>query len=105
MLTTLVLSGFDFKRKSEFDLKRFMPTLLERMDRMSMYSGLEARVAGRYRSHIVRFLQSKNDEVPFADYRLVGTWEYLTRNGTKGILRDAFDGEISKEVLWRKKNP
>ncbi len=81
----------DTREVSYLNLKWFMPTLLERMDRMSMYSGLEARV-------------------PFADYRLVGLvfnlpWEYLTRKGTKGILRDAFDGEISKEVLWRKKNP
>ncbi len=79
------------KKMSYLNLKWFMPTLLERMDRMSMYSGLEARV-------------------PFADYRLVEhvynlPWEYLTRRGTKGILRDAFDGVISDEVLWRKKNP
>ncbi len=76
---------------SYINLKWFMPTLLERMDRMSMYNGLEARV-------------------PFADYRVVELawnlpWEYKTRKGTKGILRDAFDGVISDEILWRKKNP
>ncbi len=32
-------------------------------------------------------------------------WEYKTRKGTKGILRDAFDGVLSDEILWRKKNP
>ncbi len=73
------------------NLKWFMPTLLERMDRMSMYNGLEARV-------------------PFADYRVVELewnlpWEYKTRKGTKGILRDAFDDVLSAEILWRKKNP
>ncbi len=52
------------------NLKWFMPTLLERMDRMSMYSGLEARV-------------------PFADYRIVDTihivWRHIIMQASKSI--------------------
>ncbi len=70
----------------------FMQTLLERKDRMSMAHGLEVRV-------------------PFADHELV---EYvfhipheMKRTGgvEKGLLRHAFDRQLPKDVLWRKKNP
>ena len=70
----------------------FMQTLLDRKDRMSMYSGLEVRV-------------------PFCDYRIA---EYLYRvpwrfkdynNREKGLLRYAMNGLLPEEILWRKKSP
>lgn len=69
-----------------------MTTLLDRMDRTSMYSGLEARV-------------------PFADHRIIEyiwnvPWEFKCRNGVvKGLLRDACKGLLPDELLWRKKSP
>jgi len=74
------------------NLKWFMITLLDRMDRCSMYSGLEARV-------------------PFADHRIVDyiwnvPWEMKCPNGVvKGLLRDAGKGLIPDEILYRKKSP
>ncbi|MFJ8064483.1 asparagine synthase (glutamine-hydrolyzing) [Psychrobacillus sp. NPDC096426] len=70
----------------------FMPTLLERKDRMSMGASLEVRV-------------------PFADHRLVEyawniPWEMKMLNGhEKGILRKALEGILPDEVLYRKKSP
>lgn len=70
----------------------FMQTLLERKDRMSMYSSLEVRV-------------------PFCDYRIVEylysvPWEYkYYRNFEKGLLRYAMKGILPDEILWRKKSP
>lgn len=83
------------KRRREIaylNLKWFMVTLLDRMDRTSMYSGLEARV-------------------PLADYRIIEyvwnvPWEMKCRNGVvKGLLRHAGEGKLPREVLWRKKSP
>ena len=83
------------KRRREISFlnqKWFMTTLLDRMDRTSMYSGLEARV-------------------PFADYRIIEyiwnvPWEFKCRNGVvKGLLRDACKGLLPDELLWRKKSP
>jgi asparagine synthase (glutamine-hydrolysing) len=74
------------------NLKWFMVTLLDRMDRCSMYSGLEARV-------------------PFADHRIVEyvwnvPWDMKSRNGVvKGLLREAGKGLIPDEILYRKKSP
>lgn len=74
------------------NIKWFMQTLLDRMDRTSMHSGLEARV-------------------PFADYRIVEyafniPWEMKRRNGVeKSILRDAFHDVLPPELLYRKKSP
>lgn len=73
-------------------LTRFMPTLLDRKDRMSMAFGLELRV-------------------PFCDHRLVEyvwniPWEmknYQSRE--KGLLRHALTGLLPDDVLWRKKSP
>ena len=74
------------------NLDWFMQTLLDRKDRMSMYSSLEVRV-------------------PFCDYRIV---EYLYNvpwdmkdynNCEKGLLRQAMRGYLPDEVLWRKKSP
>ena len=73
-------------------LTRWMPTLLDRKDRMSMAFGLEVRV-------------------PFCDHRLV---EYVWNvpwhmknyeNREKGLLRHALTGILPDDVLWRKKSP
>jgi len=70
----------------------FMQTLLDRKDRMSMYSGLEVRV-------------------PFCDYRIAEymyavPWSYKDYNGCeKGLLRHAMQGLLPDAVLWRKKSP
>ncbi len=74
------------------NLDWFMQNLLERKDRMSMYSSLEVRV-------------------PFCDYRIVEylysvPWEYKDYNNyEKGLLRYAMRGILPDEVLWRKKSP
>lgn len=74
------------------NLKWFMVTLLDRMDRCSMYSGLEARV-------------------PFADHRIVEyiwnvPWDMKSPNGVvKGLLRDSGKGLIPDDILYRKKSP
>lgn len=73
-------------------LTRWMPTLLDRKDRMSMAFGLEVRV-------------------PFCDHRLV---EYVWnvpwamknyQNREKGLLRQALSGVLPEPVLWRAKSP
>lgn len=74
------------------NLEWFMQTLLDRKDRMSMYSGLEVRV-------------------PFCDYRIAEylyqvPWEYKDYKGReKGLLREAMKDWLPQEVLWRKKSP
>ncbi len=74
------------------NLTRWMPTLLDRKDRMSMASGLELRV-------------------PFCDHRLVEyvwnvPWEMKNyQNREKGLLRLALTGMLPDDVLWRKKSP
>ncbi|GAB7389314.1 asparagine synthase (glutamine-hydrolyzing) [Bacillaceae bacterium] len=74
------------------NLTRWMPTLLDRKDRMSMAVGLEVRV-------------------PFCDHRLV---EYLWNvpwemkncdNREKGLLRRALQGILPEDVRTRKKSP
>lgn len=70
----------------------FMQTLLDRKDRMSMYSGLEVRV-------------------PFCDYRIAEymysvPWEIKDLKGReKGLLRTAMEGILPESILWRKKSP
>ena len=70
----------------------FMQTLLDRKDRMSMYSGLEVRV-------------------PFCDWRIVDyaynlPWELKALNGReKGIVRAAFRGLLPDSIIDRKKSP
>lgn len=74
------------------NIKWFMQTLLDRMDRASMYSSLEARV-------------------PFADHRIIEyvyniPWEMKYQNGVeKALLRDACKDLLPKELLHRKKSP
>jgi len=73
-------------------LTRWMPTLLDRKDRMSMAFGLEVRV-------------------PFCDHRLVEyVWNvpwhmknYQKRE--KGLLRQALTGVLPDDILWRRKSP
>lgn len=77
---------------SYLNIKWFMQTLLDRMDRTSMYSGLEARV-------------------PFADHRIMEylfnvPWEMKYQNGVeKALLRDACADLLPDELLHRKKSP
>lgn len=92
-----ILPGTDptqvrMKQMVNLNLRWFMQTLLDRKDRMSMYSGLEVRV-------------------PFCDYRIA---EYLYgvpwafkdhKEKEKGLLRTAMEGILPEEVLWRKKSP
>ena len=74
------------------NMEWFMQVLLDRKDRMSMYSGLEVRV-------------------PFCDYRIVEylyqvPWEYKDYKGReKGLLRESMKDYLPEEVLWRKKSP
>ena len=70
----------------------FMQTLLDRKDRMSMYSALEVRV-------------------PFCDHRIAEylynvPWEMKDyRHYEKGLLRQAMRDYLPQEILWRKKSP
>ena len=70
----------------------FMQTLLDRKDRMSMFSGLEVRV-------------------PFCDWRIAEylysvPWAFKDKDGyEKGLLRKAMEEFLPEEVLWRKKSP
>ena len=74
------------------NLRWFMQTLLDRMDRTSMYSGLEARV-------------------PFADHRIVEyvwnvPWDMKTRDGVvKNLLRQSAVDLLPDDVLFRRKSP
>lgn len=74
------------------NLQWFMATLLDRKDRMSMYSGLEVRV-------------------PFCDHRIVEyaynmPWAFKSLDGReKGIVRKAFEHDLPEDIVWRKKSP
>lgn len=86
-----------FRKTNYLTIKWFMNTLIERTDRTSNCAGLEVRV-------------------PFADYKL---FEYiynvpakyklgLVHNAEpveKYLLRKAFEGDLPKEVVYRKKSP
>lgn len=80
------------KQMVNLNLRWFMQTLLDRKDRMSMFSGLEVRV-------------------PFCDYRIAEylygvPWEFKDYRGKeKGLLRMAMEGTLPEKVLWRKKSP
>ncbi|NMP23234.1 asparagine synthase (glutamine-hydrolyzing) [Sulfobacillus harzensis] len=73
-------------------ITRFLPTLLDRKDRMTMAQSLEVRV-------------------PFCDHRLVDyvfniPWEMKNYQGVaKGILRRAARGWLPEEVVMRRKSP
>ena len=80
------------KEMVNLNTRWFMQTLLDRKDRMSMFSSLEVRV-------------------PFCDHRIAEylyavPWEYKDHGGKeKGLLRYAMKGILPEEVLWRKKSP
>ena len=80
------------KEMMNLNFRWFMQTLLDRKDRMSMYSSLEVRV-------------------PFCDYRIAEylygvPWEYKDHgNQEKGLLRTAMMGWLPDEVMGRKKSP
>lgn len=77
---------------SWLNIRWFMATLLNRMDRTSMYCGLEARV-------------------PYADYRILEyvynvPWDMKCKDGiAKNLLVEAGREYLPKEVLFRKKSP
>lgn len=77
---------------SYINIRMFMQTLLDRMDRTSMASGLEARV-------------------PFADPRILEyvfnvPWEYKYSEGCeKKLLREAMKEYVPHEIMYRKKSP
>jgi len=81
-----------FKNLFYLNMIWFMPTLLERKDRMTMRASLEARV-------------------PFADRKLIEylwnlPWDYKFHEGKeKGLLRKAFEDLLPEEITNRKKNP
>ena len=81
-----------YKRLFYINMTHFMTTLLDRKDRMTMYSTLEARV-------------------PFADTKLIDylwnlPFSYKYYNGKeKYILRDAFSDVLPESIDKRKKNP
>jgi asparagine synthase (glutamine-hydrolysing) len=80
------------KEMMVLNMRWFMQTLLDRKDRMSMFSGLEVRV-------------------PFCDYRIAEylytiPWEYKEYgNREKGLLRYAMQEYLPNDVLYRKKSP
>ena len=80
------------KEMMNLNVRWFMQTLLDRKDRMSMFSALEVRV-------------------PFCDHRIAEylyrvPWEMKDWQGKeKGLLRHAMSGWLPEEVLWRKKSP
>lgn len=83
------------KRRREIsylNLKWFMQTLLDRMDRTSVHTGLEARV-------------------PLADHRIVEyvwnvPWDMKCRGGVaKALLREAARDYLPPEILSRQKSP
>ncbi|ASS76061.1 asparagine synthase (glutamine-hydrolyzing) [Tumebacillus algifaecis] len=80
------------REMSYLNLFRWMPTLLDRKDRMTMGASLEVRV-------------------PFCDHRIV---EYMWNvpwamkfhaEREKGLLRCALEGVLPEDVLYRKKSP
>ncbi len=80
------------KEMVNLNFRWFMQTLLDRKDRMSMYSGLEVRV-------------------PFCDHRIAEylyrvPWEMKDHGGyEKGLIRRAMEGRLPEAILWRKKSP
>ncbi len=80
------------RRIGYLNIRYFMQTLLNRMDRTSMHSGLEARV-------------------PFADRALVDyvfniPWEMKAKVGiVKNVLRQAARTLLPDEILFRQKSP
>ena len=80
------------KEMVNLNFRWFMQTLLDRKDRMSMFSSLEVRV-------------------PFCDHRIAEylygvPWEFKDYRGQeKGLLRQAVQGLLPEPVRLRKKSP
>ena len=80
------------RRISYLNIRYFMQTLLNRMDRTSMHSGLEARV-------------------PYADRALIEyvfnvPWEMKAKDGlVKNLLRQTSVPYLPNEIAFRKKSP
>lgn len=80
------------RRIGYLNIRFFMQTLLNRMDRTSMHSGLEARV-------------------PFADRTLIDyvfniPWEMKAKDGVvKNVLRQAARSLLPDDILFRQKSP
>ena len=80
------------RQVSYLNIKWFMQTLLDRMDRTSMYSSLEARV-------------------PYADHRIVEylfnvPWDMKYQKGVeKALLREATKDLLPPDLFKRKKSP
>ena len=92
-----ILPGTDplerrMKEMVNLNFRCFMQTLLDRKDRMSMYSALEVRV-------------------PFCDWRIAEylygvPWEMKDYRGREqGLLRKAMEGLLPDQILYRKKSP
>ncbi|MDE7364708.1 MAG: asparagine synthase (glutamine-hydrolyzing) [Ruminococcus sp.] len=83
---------YRMREMTQLNFDWFMQNLLDRKDRMSMYSGLEVRV-------------------PFCDYRIAEytyniPWKYKDYKGReKGLLREAMKDWLPEKVLERKKSP
>ena len=80
------------RRATYLSVNYFGASLLQRKDRMSMYSSVEARV-------------------PFADNRLLEfvynvPWSIKFEKGVeKALLRNAMKNKLPDKILWRKKSP
>ena len=80
------------KQMMNLNSRWFMQTLLDRKDRMSMYTSLEVRV-------------------PFCDYRIAEylyavPWQWKDfQNREKGLLRLAVKDLLPPQILYRKKSP
>lgn len=80
------------RKISYLNIKWFMQTLLDRMDRTSMHNGIECRV-------------------PFADHRLIDyvfniPWEFkLLDNQPKGLLRHIAKDYLPEKIINRPKSP
>ncbi|MBE5953577.1 MAG: asparagine synthase (glutamine-hydrolyzing) [Lachnospiraceae bacterium] len=82
----------NLRKISYLNIRWFMQTLLDRMDRTSMHNGLESRV-------------------PFADFRLIDyvyniPWEFkLLNNKPKGLLRHIAKNYLPETIMNRPKSP
>jgi len=82
------------RRRAMFyiNFTRWLPMMLDRKDRASMAEGLEVRV-------------------PFCDHRIVEylwnvPWSMKNAGGReKGLLRNAMQGILPDDVIWRPKSP
>lgn len=80
------------KELVNLNFRWFMQTLLDRNDRMSMWSGLKVRVP--------------YCDIRIAEYLYTVPWSMKDLDGfEKGLLRKAAEGLLPQKVLWRKKSP